>query len=184
MLKAEIKLGTEYALREQRKPGTPFQRVRIIKHIRGNMWRAGGTDPNPDLIHYVEPSQLRAVCFWLFEAVGQPLNTSGGMHVRGRKDGRGTRGVLMGSATIQGRLWEARAQDWATYVEQVCLSLFGAAFDAARVTSGARLLEAECSAGLLAISRQRLPAADVQEGDLEALPFVYASGRFPLRPPP
>jgi SAM-dependent methyltransferase len=81
-------------------------------------------------------------------------------------------------------------------VEQVCLPLFGAALDAARVTSGTRLLDAGCGAGLLAllaslrgarvtaldaspgllvIARQRLPAAEVQEGDLEALPFADAS---------
>jgi SAM-dependent methyltransferase len=102
----------------------------------------------------------------------------------------------MGSATIQGQLWGGRAQDWATYVEQVCLPLFGAALDSARVTSGTRLLDAGCGAGLLAllaslrgalvtafdaspgllaIARQRLPAADVREGDLEALPFADAS---------
>ena len=102
----------------------------------------------------------------------------------------------MGSAAIQGQLWGARAQDWAEYVEQVGLPLFGAALDAARVTSGTRLLDAGCGAGLLAllarlrgaqvtaldaspgllaIARQRLPAADVREGDLEALPFAAAS---------
>ncbi len=102
----------------------------------------------------------------------------------------------MGSATIQGQLWGARAQDWATYVEQVCLPLFGAALDAARATVGTRLLDAGCGAGLLAllarfrgaqvaaldaspgllaIARQRLPEADVREGDLEALPFADAS---------
>ena len=102
----------------------------------------------------------------------------------------------MGSATIQGQLWGARAQDWAAYVEQVGLPLFGAALDAARVTVGTRLLDAGCGAGLLAllaslrgaqvtaldaspgllaIARQRLPAADVREGDLEALPFADAS---------
>ena len=102
----------------------------------------------------------------------------------------------MGSATIQGQLWGARAQDWAAYVEQACLPLFGAALDAARVTSGTRLLDAGCGAGLLAllaslrcatvtaldaspgllaIARQRVPAADVREGDLEALPFADAS---------
>lgn len=102
----------------------------------------------------------------------------------------------MGSAARQGRLWGARAQDWATYVEQVCLPLFGAALDAARVTAGTRLLDAGCGAGLLAllaslrgaqvaaldaapellaIVRQRVPAADVRAGDLEALPFAEAS---------
>jgi SAM-dependent methyltransferase len=103
--------------------------------------------------------------------------------------------MLMGSATVQGQLWGARAQDWATVAEQVCLPLFGAALDAARVTSGTHLLDAGCGAGLLAllaslrgaqvtaldaspgllaIARQRLPAADVREGDLEALPFADA----------
>lgn len=32
----------------------------------------------------------------------------------------------MGGATIQGQLWGACAQDWATYVEQVCSPLLGA----------------------------------------------------------
>ena len=102
----------------------------------------------------------------------------------------------MGSATIQGQLWGTRAQDFATYLEQVCLPLFGAVLDAARVTPGTRLLDAGCGAGLLgvlatfrgaqvtavdasaallAIARERLPAADVREGDLEALPFGDAS---------
>ncbi len=102
----------------------------------------------------------------------------------------------MGSAAIQGQLWGARPQDWATYGEQVCLPLFGAALDAAGVTVGTRLLDAGCGAGLLAllasfrgaqvtaldaspgqvaIARQRLPGADVREGGLEALPFADAS---------
>ncbi len=75
------------------------------------------------------------------------------------------------------------------------MPLFGAALDAARVTRGTRLLDAGCGAGLLAllarfrgaqvtaldaspmvaIARQRLPAADVREGDLEAMPFADAS---------
>ena len=45
----------------------------------------------------------------------------------------------------------ARAEDWAAYVEQVGLPLFGAALDAARVTSGTRLLDAGSGAGLLAL---------------------------------
>jgi SAM-dependent methyltransferase len=102
----------------------------------------------------------------------------------------------MDSAKMQGQRWGARAQDWAVYVEQVCLPLQAAALDAARVTSGTRLLDAGCGAGLLAllgslrgaqvtaldaapgllaIARKRLPAADLREGDLEALPFGDAS---------
>ncbi|MEW6271199.1 MAG: class I SAM-dependent methyltransferase [Thermodesulfobacteriota bacterium] len=76
------------------------------------------------------------------------------------------------------------------------MPLHGAVLDAARVTPGTRLLDAGCGAGLLAllaslrgacvsaldasaallaVARERLPAADVREGDLEALPFADAS---------
>jgi SAM-dependent methyltransferase len=102
----------------------------------------------------------------------------------------------MGSAPVQGRLWGAHAEDYAAYLEQGTLPLQGAALDAAHVTPGTRLLDAGCGAGLLAllaslrgarvtaldaspallaIARERLPAADVREGDLEALPFADAS---------
>jgi SAM-dependent methyltransferase len=88
------------------------------------------------------------------------------------------------------------ARDFATYLEQVGLPLYGAALDAACVTEGTRLLDAGCGAGLLAllaglrgarvtaldasaalldIARARLPEADVREGDLEALPFADAA---------
>jgi SAM-dependent methyltransferase len=103
---------------------------------------------------------------------------------------------FMGNATRQGRLWGARGADWAAYTEQVSLPLFGAVLDAARVTSGMRLLDAGCGAGLLAllaslrgarvaaidaspalvsIAQQRVPGADVREADLEALPFAAGS---------
>jgi SAM-dependent methyltransferase len=102
----------------------------------------------------------------------------------------------MGSATVQGQLWGTHARDWATYGEQICLPLQGAALDAAHVTAGTRLLDAgsgaglltllaslrgaqvtalDASAALLAVVRERVPAADVREGDLEALPFADAS---------
>ena len=76
------------------------------------------------------------------------------------------------------------------------MPLQGAALDAAHVTSGTRLLDAGCGAGLLvllaslrgaqvtavdaavpllAVVRERVPAAAVREGDLEALPFADAS---------
>ena len=102
----------------------------------------------------------------------------------------------MGSATDQGQLWGKHAEDFATYLEQVGMPLYGAVLDAARVTHGTRLLDAGCGAGLLAllaslrgarvtaldasaallaIVRARIPQADVREGDLEALPFAAAS---------
>jgi SAM-dependent methyltransferase len=102
----------------------------------------------------------------------------------------------MASAAIQGQLWGAHARDWAAFGEQLCLPLLGAALDAAHVTAGTRLLDAGCGAGLLAllahlrgaqvtaldaapalltVVRERVPAADVREGDLEALPFADAS---------
>jgi SAM-dependent methyltransferase len=102
----------------------------------------------------------------------------------------------MGSAPVQGELWGKRAEDFGTYLEQTGLPLCGAALDACHVTSGTRLLDAGCGAGLLALLaslrgadvtaldasapllamvRERLPAADVREGELEALPFADAS---------
>src|SRR4028119_1196766 len=102
----------------------------------------------------------------------------------------------MGSAPVQGQLWGKLAENFATYLEQVGLPLYGAVLDAARVTRGTRLLDAGCgasllallaslrgarvtaldaSAALLAIVRARIPQADVREGDLEALPFADAS---------
>jgi SAM-dependent methyltransferase len=102
----------------------------------------------------------------------------------------------MGSAAVQGRLWGANPRHFAEHLEQVGLPLMGAALDAARVTRGTRLLDAGCgaglgalpanlhgasvaaidaSAGLLDIARERLPEADIREGDLEALPFTDAT---------
>jgi SAM-dependent methyltransferase len=102
----------------------------------------------------------------------------------------------MGSAAIQGQLWGAYPEDFAAYLEQVGLPLYGAALDAALATRGTRLLDAGCGAGLaallaslrgavvtaldaspglLAVARARLPEADVREGELEALPFADAA---------
>ena len=102
----------------------------------------------------------------------------------------------MGSAPIQGQLWGAHAEAFATSLEQVALPLFGAVLDAAHVAPGTRVLDAGCGAGLLAllaslrgaqvaaldaspdllaIARERVPTADVREGDLETLPYADAS---------
>jgi SAM-dependent methyltransferase len=104
--------------------------------------------------------------------------------------------IVMGSATIQGPLWGAYAEDWAQIQEQTTLPLLGAALDAAHVTTGTRLLDAGCGAGLasllaslrgaavsaidasasqVAIARRRLPNADIREADLEDLPFDDSS---------
>jgi SAM-dependent methyltransferase len=102
----------------------------------------------------------------------------------------------MGSATIQGRLWGARAEDWAQVQEQTALPLFGAVLDAARVTRGTRLLDAGCGAGLASllanlrgaevsaidasfalvdVARRRMPSVDIQVTDLEELPYGDSS---------
>ena len=91
----------------------------------------------------------------------------------------------MGSSTVQGKLWGGRARDFAELAEQVTLPLMGAALDAAHITRGTRLLDAGCGAGLaavlaslrgatvtgfdaspalLAVARERLPAAEFREG--------------------
>jgi SAM-dependent methyltransferase len=103
----------------------------------------------------------------------------------------------MRSATRQGRLWGAEAQDWAEIQEIMALPLWEAMLNAAAVGPATRLLDAGCGAGgagvraarrgahvngldaaeaLLAIARRRLPDGDFRVGDLEALP--YPSGTF------
>lgn len=98
----------------------------------------------------------------------------------------------MGTAEKQGALWGAAAEDWAELQEAASTPLFDAAFDAMGVTSGTRLLDVGCGAGLalqlahkrgasvsgldaaqgfLDIARSRLPEADVRHGDVEELPF-------------
>ena len=93
----------------------------------------------------------------------------------------------MGTAEMQGALWGAAARDWAELAEPHQIPFYEAAFDAIGVKAGTRLLDAGCgaglalslaaqrgaraagfdaSAGLLAIARERLPQADLREGDL------------------
>jgi hypothetical protein len=56
--KEQIKPRTEYALREKRSPGEPFQRVRVIEHVRRNKWKVEWIDPNPGLVDDVESGDL------------------------------------------------------------------------------------------------------------------------------
>ena len=99
----------------------------------------------------------------------------------------------MGSAQVQGALWGAAARDWAELAEPVQRPFFEAALDAIGVWDGMALLDAGCGAGLaltiaaergavvtgldaspglLAVARERLPDADLREGDLEQLPYA------------
>ena len=99
----------------------------------------------------------------------------------------------MGSANIQGPLWNANPPDWAELNEPLQVPFYEAVFDALDLKAGMRLLDAGCGAGgalvlaakrgaigagldaapgLLGIARDRLPDADLREGDLEALPWA------------
>jgi SAM-dependent methyltransferase len=96
------------------------------------------------------------------------------------------------SGEANGRIWGARAADWAQIQEQQCAAGYHAVFDKAPVGSETRLLDAGCGAGmalqlaadlgatvagidasaaLLEIARDRLPGARLEQGDLEVLPF-------------
>jgi SAM-dependent methyltransferase len=99
----------------------------------------------------------------------------------------------MGTSGTNGRLWGARARDWAEVQEGQCTAAFRAVLDHAGVGPGTRHLDVGCGAGmaaalsaargasvsgidaaeaLLAIARERTPAGDFRQGDIEALPFA------------
>lgn len=96
------------------------------------------------------------------------------------------------TASVNGRLWGARARDWADVQEGQCRAAYEAVFDRLSLRPGARVCDVGCGAGmaallaarrgaevtgidaaesLLAIAQERLPGADLRLGDLEALPF-------------
>jgi SAM-dependent methyltransferase len=99
----------------------------------------------------------------------------------------------MGSATVQGPLWGAKAAVWAELAEPAQEPFYRAAFDALGVGDETRLLDVGCGAGLalmiaaergaavtgldaaqglVDIARTRLPGADLRVGELEDLPFA------------
>lgn len=98
----------------------------------------------------------------------------------------------MGSSTIQGALWGASATDWSELAEPGQIPFYEAAFDALEVGNSTELLDAGCGSGLalllaskrgatptgldaaeglLEVARERLPQADLRQGDLEELPY-------------
>jgi len=103
------------------------------------------------------------------------------------------------SAAQNGRLWGARAQDWADVQEGQFSAAYDAVFDACGLGRDTRYCDVGCGAGmaamlasrrgaevsgldaaesLLAIARTRVPSGDFRVGDLEELPFPDA--RFDL----
>jgi SAM-dependent methyltransferase len=97
-----------------------------------------------------------------------------------------------GSGVVQGTLWSAAAEDWASLMEPHGRPLFDAVLATDLFTPGARVLDAGCGSGLfaqliaargctvtgfdasealLAVARRRSPAVPFHHGDLEALPF-------------
>jgi SAM-dependent methyltransferase len=96
------------------------------------------------------------------------------------------------TSEINGRLWGARAEDWADIQEGVVRRVYESVFDRTGIKSGTRYLDVGCGAGmaaqiaashgahvtgidaadgLLAIARARTPTGDFRQGDLEELPF-------------
>ena len=105
--------------------------------------------------------------------------------------------ALSPAAAIQRELWGGDPQAWATLAEAHNRPLFAALLDATGAGGGTRVLDVGCGTGLtlvlaaqrgavvsgidvtpglLAIARERLPGADLREGDMEDLPF--ADGAF------
>ena len=100
------------------------------------------------------------------------------------------------AAQVQRRLWGTDPRAWADLAEAHNRPLFEAVLDAAHAGQGTHLLDVGCgsgltlalaarrgavpagldiSAGLLGIARERLPGADLREGDMECLPFGDAA---------
>jgi SAM-dependent methyltransferase len=100
------------------------------------------------------------------------------------------------SSPINGRLWGARARDWADFQERQVEPVYAATLERTGVGSGVRYLDVGCGAGaaarlaaargarvsgidaaeaMIAIARENTPSGDFQVGDLEALPFAAAA---------
>ena len=99
------------------------------------------------------------------------------------------------AAEVQRRLWGTDPRAWADLAEAHNQPLFEAVLDAAAVGEGTHVLDVGCGAGLtlvlaarrgampsgldispglLGVARERLPDADLRDGDMESLPFGNA----------
>jgi SAM-dependent methyltransferase len=104
--------------------------------------------------------------------------------------------ALSAAAAVQRELWGGDPQAWATLAEPHNRPLFAALLDATAVGAGTRVLDVGCGTGLtlvlaarrgavvsgidvtpglLAVARERLPGADLRDGDMEELPFADAA---------
>jgi SAM-dependent methyltransferase len=104
--------------------------------------------------------------------------------------------AISAAAAVQRRLWGTDPGAWAELAEAHNRPLFEAVLDAAGVGRGTRVLDVGCGSGLtlllaaergavpsgldvspelLGIARDRLPEADLREGDMESLPFGDAA---------
>jgi SAM-dependent methyltransferase len=100
--------------------------------------------------------------------------------------------TVSGSASVQGRLWGARARDFTT-LEPRMIALYEAALDDLEIGDATRLLDIGCGPGFflrlasqrgatvsgidaaapfIDIARERVPEADLTVGEMEVLPFA------------
>jgi SAM-dependent methyltransferase len=98
----------------------------------------------------------------------------------------------MGTAAIQGKMWGARAEDWAIYGEAVSVPLFERVLNETGIGKGTMFLDIGCGGGtmcemafergasvhgidasesLISFARKRIPQGVFQCADMEELPY-------------
>lgn len=98
----------------------------------------------------------------------------------------------MGTASVQGQIWGARAKDWADVQESVAVPLFEAVLQETAVGKNTSVLDIGCGSGifcemaakrgarvsgldasehLLAIAHERVQSGDFRIGEMEELPY-------------